>query len=1571
MLLFCLPVSAQGAYIAIGNVEISIKSGTVKIEGKTTVGIGRRSVVISVTDENTDFDDTKSLVSGLQNAGMVKTDVLGNFEYDFEITYHSNTNIENYKIRTALANNGAIDERSFSCIGEEAYNAVKNSSIIMSDKSRNVQVYGNTVLADNAPFSENNTFYADAHFIADQMGGTFTKEAGGFTVNVGGYEIKGTDNGGVTVNGEAADVRNCIYKNASYIDIKAFEKTGKYVYVGENVFAICNYAVDGSMDNYFDNFGIYVSNNGNDTNSGRANSPLKSFEKALEKVDENDSFEDNRIYVMGGEYFIDKTIDISNKKNLTIENYANERVALKGSIKLDKEDFVSADPAELPNTMSDKVKSKIKKLDLNKYIDVKSARQLGYNNYYKVYENKTADVLARYPNAEYTAECRKAGQSVSNGFTLNDRVAKWGDVSNAWIGGALIAPFFYNRFYIHKNTENTFVLEEKDTKCDVEDTNIVVYNIFEELDLPGEWYIDPESGTLYLYPTSDLGNVEITVADSSILNIENSENIKISDIEIGWNNKTAVLINSSKDVKIDSVTIRATSGYGVIMSDSQRAAVKNSELYDIAMGGVKINASCGDSGKHIAGGCGIENCHIYNFADENSNMAGVDLQGIGNFARHNVIHDSMSQGVLVYDYDNVVENNEIYNVVRDIFDGGAIYIGGFGFMGIQIRSNYIHDIFKSHRGWGRIYSMYADNAAPGITFENNVVTQVGLYGGGRNNTIKNNIFIDSNIEYDKRALLGDWYRKNTNLYPQIVNKPGFDRETWYKEHPELKEMVEDCEKEKEYLNSAVTDENGNVTYTKEKFDAGEPKNVSVSDNLVISDTRNVNLNPVGLWWNPETEYGTEYKSNLGVMKSSYQKIDRSSKTVHSGNGSMRYEIINDNYKTVIKPISDELTYGEFYKVSAWIYAQNIKSNATAEITVNGNPNLQPYSYPYVIEGSGETTLQSGKWQEIYCYWASNKNNNKVTLYFPQASVGDVFYIDDIAFEKINVSELGSVKELMNTNMEGEYKYVPDTLLDLSETEQALEVGKTAKVKANVLVDESVDSDNDGIIRDTELKITTRPATGLSFSSNNTSILEVSADGVMTAKDKGMVILTVTDDSGNTATITVSCYDSSYGIDYINDAKGVVKDVDPLYGNEVMRAYYSSGTDTGYIVSDGMTLNFQYYDNGVQDDKGDNTITVGFNLPNLTAILWWDSIGNGKINRTPAGTPDSIRISGWHQISCIFTEKSDGDFTAQWYYDGRKGFKNTVPKGTAVRFIEQIRPGRNPLYIKDLFVVAKGATETDQTNRTIVFDGFDEGISGWTTDKIGTLDSVFNGTKTQLVNDYEAWFEDVGNGNYQLTEYGINSITDIMPTFKSFDFNGIGNTEKIGGDMKAPILKAPIEKEAVSGEIKLYWNEVPGAAKYVVKISRSEDMTDVVYTQTVNTNTAAVELDETGAYYWTVTAQNLSKQYKSEVTSEPESFIAESGLKFNSVAVKSVDENTSEAVFTYDVSVKSVNAKAILVEKTMDGKIVNVTVKDDLNVSDKKLNIGERYAKENFVECYIWQDLLTMKPLTLKQSSNTQ
>ena len=96
------------------------------------------------------------------------------------------------------------------------------------------------------------------------------------------------------------------------------------------------------------------------------------------------------------------------------------------------------------------------------------------------------------------------------------RAASWETLKDVWMFGYPA--------YTWADTSSPIVRIDPE-RCEMEtkyvslygiraDMPYYIYNVFEELDAPGEWYLDRETGMLYLYPPSDLSESTINLSIS-------------------------------------------------------------------------------------------------------------------------------------------------------------------------------------------------------------------------------------------------------------------------------------------------------------------------------------------------------------------------------------------------------------------------------------------------------------------------------------------------------------------------------------------------------------------------------------------------------------------------------------------------------------------------------------------------------------------------------------------------------------------------------------------------------------------------------------------------------------------------------------------------------------------------------------------------------------------------------------------------------------------------------------------------------------------------------------------------
>lgn len=1595
-------VHAQTNEITVNKLTWSSITDEVKIDGNVNTGWGRKRLTVRVVKNGLDLTEADENRSSVQNIAQVDTDFYGAFGYSFEMNYQSASDIEKYDVYIAQPGTDYKTSESFYCVGREAKSAIESKSVIMNYGNNYAKVFGTDTYIENVPYIENEIKYADIEFLTSSFGGAFNKTDNGFALTLDNHSVAGAyGSSEVSVDGKAVNLSApAVYKNTSYAPVELFDYLGKYTSSGNKVVVVSNGQISDGVDVLAGNTDIFVSPNGSDSNDGTISSPLLTINKALELAEKDGINELNHVVInlLPGDYNIEKPIKINNTKNITIENYADSEVSINGGIKLSKSDFEKVRDDETLSRVGESVRNNLYKLDLSKYLNVKSAKEKGYGNYYRLYENDEEQLLARYPNAEYAIP-QRYDDDISNGYILsgNSRTKTWTGIENAWIGGFHDALFFFRRCALVSADRTTGAVQAK-TERSLDGISTVFYNIFEELDIPGEWYIDADTSTLYYSPVGNLTDVELTYLEDDLIQIENSDNITISGLEVKHGDGNGIYVSKSNDVNLDRLHIHSIGKNGVYISDSYRAVVRNSEINDVVESGVYVNS--GIQVTLTPGECGAENCHIYDFSDENTYRPAVNLFGVGNFAKKNTIHDSMSIAIMFEGNDLLIENNEVYNAARDVFDTGVI--GGASLnerRGNVVKNNYIHDIYKSYQNWSGIYSIYIDNMGSATEVTGNIVADAfsgGLFGGGRDNTIKNNMFIDCNIgTYDTRGTLGNWCREYKPLYPQkLLEDPAYDENLWYSKYPSFKEFVEDSKKEKEYLDSGVPDENGNMVYDETlKWDAGIPKNVTITDNLVINDKKSKSMNPVGIWWKIDKEgYNTVYQNNVGIAKDSTQIIDHEEKLSHDNDGgALKYEITNEGSNQLKKKIENVVS-GELYKVSAWVYSENDSNLRKANIEVAydeediKNQSFAAEKYPLSIPGNENAELTSGKWTEIYCYYAAQDITSHITISFPNAQPGDVFYIDDVKMDRIIWDDMNGMKYGDEMTV-GEFKYYPNKY-DLSKTKQLVTVGEEADINVYTVGVVANDSDSNGKIMNDEMSYKVEKLNNLTVASSDESVIAVE-NGKLTAKAPGVAVITAKDSDGISGSICITAYDerNTFGMQLTSPDK-FVKIKDPVYGGEVMKMYRGAKTDLGVKTGDGVVIGFSYYENGVLTTEKDNSHGLcasghfGFTLGGKDRGIMTND-GNAKVYQNFAcedlhevqlTLPQAKRTAGWHQLTGVM--KSNGDdtdtLTIHWYYDGvpLKGEDSAMKVGQSIIFEAKGTKRSTPFITRDVYAIAPNGTEVktdEKAKESYLIDSFADEVKNWaSSDTSALLDNILDGNYGYGVSDFKSWFVDFDNRDFTVKD--DSWLQKNMPDFEIIDFKAIGNSEKVGGELKAPTLRYPVNNRTTDGTVELFWNEVSGASMYDVTISRNADMTDVIYKNTVGTNTDKVVLTESGRYYYTVTAHNLSKLYKSNITSEVESFTVGSGIKLDGVDVTE-NETADTAVFTYTVPQTALNAKIILAERTPDGKTVNVKMPDVPEVSDGKIKISCDYTKGNILECYIWRDMKALYPLCKKATTD--
>jgi Right handed beta helix region len=293
-----------------------------------------------------------------------------------------------------------------------------------------------------------------------------------------------------------------------------------------------------------------------------------------------------------------------------------------------------------------------------------------------------------------------------------------------------------------------------------------------ELDAPGEWYLDRDTGILYFYPPSPIETGEALVSVlPNVISLNGASHVTVQGLLMEASRDSAVVVQGATGSRVAACTVRNVGGQGVAVSGGTNCGVVGCDIYQTAKGGISLDG--GDRTTLTPAGLYAENNHIHHFARwYRMYNGGIHLNGVGNRASHNLIDNAPHTAIFFGGNDHLIELNELHSVCYESNDAGAMYAGrNWTMRGTVIRYNYLHHI-SGFEGRGCV-GMYLDDMWCGTVMQGNVcykVTNAAFIGGGRDNAIDNNIFVDCNpaVHVDARAM--GWAKYHTDGWVQELTE---------------------------------------------------------------------------------------------------------------------------------------------------------------------------------------------------------------------------------------------------------------------------------------------------------------------------------------------------------------------------------------------------------------------------------------------------------------------------------------------------------------------------------------------------------------------------------------------------------------------------------------------------------------------------------------------------------------------------------------------------------------------------------------------------------------------------------
>ncbi len=328
-------------------------------------------------------------------------------------------------------------------------------------------------------------------------------------------------------------------------------------------------------------------------------------------------------------------------------------------------------------------------------------------------------------------------------------------------------------------------------------------NLLEELDQPGEWYLDRDTGKLYLWPPASLESAEVTFPELAkpMVALTDVAHVQFQGMVFECARAGAIVVNGGSQVEIAGCTVRNVGGTGIAIQGGDHHTVRSCDIYEVAGTGISLQG--GDRKTLARGDHAVENCHIHHFARvRKTYQPAIQIGGVGNRISHCLIHDAPHMGIGYAGNDHLIEYTEITRVAQETGDVGAIYAAmDWTYTGHVFRYNYFHHI----HGPGNLgcFTIYPDLPCGGIHLLGNVfqdVDQVFHTNSGRGMLVENNLFLDCRgLSFSvwgdqKKFELGGNWRMVERL--QEVN---YDQPPYSTRYPMLARLAEDFAKGEEHV----------------------------------------------------------------------------------------------------------------------------------------------------------------------------------------------------------------------------------------------------------------------------------------------------------------------------------------------------------------------------------------------------------------------------------------------------------------------------------------------------------------------------------------------------------------------------------------------------------------------------------------------------------------------------------------------------------------------------------------------------------------------------------------------------
>lgn len=517
---------------------------------------------------------------------------------------------------------------------------------------------------------------------------------------------------------------------------------------------------------------IYVSPNGNDNADGSEENPLKTIYAAVDKVSAMPKTNDIHVVFKEGRYEFDKTAEFDDKaagngkSRIYYEAAEGEKVVFTGGKQIDTTKFATVTDEDILRRLPQNSRGKVVSLDLKKQgietlerVDFKRSANSVEKEYYSLYLNGKREMMSQWPNGEnnYTAATDVLNERCFRYTETNP--LRWGEADQMYIAGWLGHDYSFERAEVESIDFEESTITMKPTRIFPVNSTCAkrwqAFNLLEEIDIPGEWFIDVNTYTLYYYPHENFSNddlMEMSFFNQPMLRFTefSKDYYTTFDGIIFTQTRDDVITGGGRNITMTDCTLSYIDADAVTLKGTCNTFEGNRFIYisGYAFEIMNYGQFCTDDEHYVIKNNYLTKCALY----VTTSLSAISTSGHHFVIENNVFHNQYG-GAAALGWETAeakVRYNEVYNCERELSDCGTFYCGRqYGDPRNEFAYNLIYDVNAKSEYLPNAVAIgiYMDDTFSGAYIHHNIIKDVNYsgvqIGGGQNNIVENNVIINA------------------------------------------------------------------------------------------------------------------------------------------------------------------------------------------------------------------------------------------------------------------------------------------------------------------------------------------------------------------------------------------------------------------------------------------------------------------------------------------------------------------------------------------------------------------------------------------------------------------------------------------------------------------------------------------------------------------------------------------------------------------------------------------------------------------------------------------------------------